>query len=189
MLLSILAAKAQSLPAVIVQVPFTKSDANLCHPFPSSWARQDAPVQEGQTFLSVMLVSFCGFMCSLLLCPSVGSCELCCSLLHLWSPEASESWWWSPAHGDHQSWCHFDVHLNKTRRDRLGRELLASVSKFWLLVWFLLQALYQIPHLKKTNIFFTWLEAMSRAVQYGLHWKYFHLEQRQVMHSPVHMLW
>lgn len=149
MLLSILAEKAQRLPAVGLQVPFAKTDPNLCHLFPSSWARQDAPVQEVQTFPSVMLVPFCAFTFSLPLRPFAGSCELWCSLLHSWSPAASESWQQSPVHGDHQNWCQFDADLNKARHARSDRELLAWISEFWLLLWFLLQALFQIPHLKK----------------------------------------
>lgn len=121
MLLSILAEKAQRFPAVRVQVPFTKSDPSLCHPFPSSWARQDAPVQEVRTFPSVMLMPFCVFTLSLPLCPSTGSCKLWCSLLCSWSPAASESWRWSLVQRDHQRWCQFDVYLNKSRHHRLDR--------------------------------------------------------------------
>lgn len=146
MLLFILAEKAQWLPAVSVQVTFTKTHPN--HIF--SWARQDVPVQELQTFPSMMLMSFCFFMFSLYsLCSSSYSCTLWCSLLRFQSPAASESWQRLPVHGDHQSWCQFDVDLNKARPARLDRELLAWISKFWLLVWFLLQALFQVSHLKR----------------------------------------
>ena len=55
----------------------------------------------------------------------------------------------SPVHRDHQSQCQFDVDFNKARPARLDRELFAWISKFWLLVWFLLQALFQIPCLEK----------------------------------------
>lgn len=132
--------------SVSVQVTFTKRDTNPI----SSWARQDAPVQEVQTFPFVMLASFCVFMFSpYCLCPSSCSCKLWCNLLCFQSPAASESWQQLPVHGDHQRWCQFDVDLNKARPARLDRELLAWISKFWLLVWFLLQALFQIFRLKR----------------------------------------
>lgn len=57
-------------------------------------------------------------------------------------------------HRDHQNWCQFDVDLNKARPTRLDRELLAWISKFWLLVWFLLQALFQIQRLRKRYLIF-----------------------------------
>lgn len=146
--------KGSKVSAVRVQVPFTKSDPSLCHPFPSSWARQDAPVQEVRTFPSVMLMPFCVFMLSLPLCPSAGSCKLWCSLLCSWSPAASESWRWSLVQRDHQRWCQFDVYLNNARHHRLDRELLACISKCWLLVWFLLQAWFQISHLKRKYLLY-----------------------------------
>jgi len=78
---------------------------------------------------------------------TVCMCDLCCiavpascTLLH---PAALT------CHRDHQSQCQFDVDFNKARPARLERELFAWISKFWLLVWFLLQALFQIPCLEK----------------------------------------
>lgn len=54
-----------------------------------------------------------------------------------------------PVNGDHQRQCQFDMNFNKARPARLDRELLAWISKFWFLIWFLLQALFQIPCLEK----------------------------------------
>lgn len=166
MQLSILAEKAQLLPAVSVQVTFTKTDPNPI----SSWARHDVPVQEVQTFLSMMLVPLCALfiLCAHLHGPASSGAASCASkALQLWRVGSgclsmeiirvgvNLMWVWTKL--DLPGWteCYllefqnFDFWFDSCFR-----------HNFRSLIW-------------RENIFPTWLEAMSRAMQYDPHWEYF----------------